>query len=507
MPEPSIILFAGSDKKTGILRKYLEALAIDVYPAKNLDEVEILTRERGIRDVLVPSWRLDQKEITWLKTGKKNKSAFNRNGVRFVMVAEKEMLEDNLLAPWQHIIVLPPQIFQRGSAYESDWNPDDFVKRKLEESLSKIINSKQGLKSIEPSPSQGTKKEVTILSDDHRERVHGYKKPEETTEFDSSGLHSDIILNSKSIRDVFDRAKLVAPTEATVLITGESGTGKELVSAMIHLNSQRKEKNFLQVNCSGIARNLIESELFGYEKGAFTGALTQKKGYFETTNGGSLFLDEIGELDISMQAKLLRVLEHGEIIRVGGAHSIRVDVRIIAATNRDLKDEVKKGNFREDLFYRLNVIRIFVPPLRKRKEDIPPLFNHFMELYNKKYHKKINDISIEAKRLLINYPWPGNVRELRNLIEGFVILKQDQRIEIDDFPADVREAGLPKLDWQGSSDPLSIRTGISLKDYEREIIKANLIANSGNRKECAQKLDISERSLYRKIKLYGLDSP
>ena len=320
MQEPSIILFAGSDKKTGILRKYLEVLAIDVYPVKTPDEVEILTRERGIRNVFVPSWCLDQKEITCLKTGKKNKSAFKKKGVWFVLLAEKKILEDNLLAPWQHIIVLPSQIFQRGPVSESDWNLDDNVKRELEESLSVIINLKQDLKRVEPGSyqgnknSRGAKKGVVVLSEDYQERIHDYKKPKEAAGFDMPGIHSDIILNSKSIREVFDKAILVAPTEATVLITGESGTGKELVSAMIHLNSQRKEKNFLQVNCSGIARNLIESELFGYEKGAFTGAQYQKKGYFETTNGGTLFLDEIGELDISMQAKLLRALEHGEII-------------------------------------------------------------------------------------------------------------------------------------------------------------------------------------------------
>jgi transcriptional regulator with PAS, ATPase and Fis domain len=449
--------------------------------------------------------------------------------LKFILVAEETVLEEKVLSPWESVVTLPEKIFYplpQESAFSL--RPDLIQELKVffnsfifpepkeltaEDAGTDISSADPDRKLINDAVlsgagDQGMPKEVSLL------RVAGQDENsfEKSSSYDTFGDWENIrindariILKSAAIREVFDRAKLVAPTDATVLVTGESGTGKELVAHMVHFNSKRKEKNFLRINCASISQNLIESELFGYEKGAFTGALGQKKGYFEATHGGTLFLDEIGELSLALQAKLLRVLEHGEVLRVGGVEPFHVNVRMVAATNRDLKTEVSLGKFREDLFYRLNVIRIYVPPLRDRKEDIPPLFNHFISICNKRYDKKINSISLDAKRLLLNYPWPGNVRELKNLIEGLVILKKDLQIRIFDFPIEMREMGIPKLDWQGVGDFIRIKSGVPLKIYEKEIIRENLKASQGNRKECALVLGISERTLYRKIKEYGLD--
>lgn len=256
-------------------------------------------------------------------------------------------------------------------------------------------------------------------------------------ELEKTGGFEKIVGKSEKMRDIFKLIKNVAKGDATVLITGESGTGKELVARAIHNQSKRAKKLFVPVNCAAIPENLLESELFGYEKGAFTGAFERRLGKFEIANGGTIFLDEISTMPMSMQAKLLRVLQERVVDRVGGASQVEIDVRVISATNSDLKHEVENRKFRSDLFYRLNVIPIVIPPLRERTEDIPLLVNHFLEKYNKEFAKKIKGFDADAMHVLSSYPWPGNVRELENLIERLVVLSGKSVITKDKLPPEI----------------------------------------------------------------------
>jgi phosphotransferase system HPr (HPr) family protein len=281
----------------------------------------------------------------------------------------------------------------------------------------------------------------------------------------------EIVGRSGKLLDVLAVASKAAATTSTVLIRGESGTGKELIARAIHYASKRKDGPFIRVNCPAIPPTLLESELFGHEKGAFTGALYQKIGKFELANGGTIFLDEIGEMCKEMQAKLLRVLQEREFERVGGNQTIKVDVRIIAATNRNLEEMVKKGEFREDLYYRLNVVPIFMPSLRERKEDIPILAEHFREKLSKKLGKKVLKITLQAMRCLISYNWPGNVRELENVIERAINLTEDEEIDVDDLPTYISGTEndsnyLINFDENGELAPF--------EEYEKEIIKKAL---------------------------------
>ncbi|RKX98455.1 MAG: sigma-54-dependent Fis family transcriptional regulator, partial [Spirochaetes bacterium] len=244
----------------------------------------------------------------------------------------------------------------------------------------------------------------------------------------------NIIGKSPAMKKVFETIELVAPSKANVLIYGESGTGKEMIADAIHHNSPRRDKPYIKVHCAAIPETLLESELFGHEKGAFTGAVARKRGRFELANHGTIFLDEIGELSLQMQVKLLRVIQEREFVRVGGEESIKVDVRIISATNKDLKEAVKNGTFREDLYYRLNVVSIYVPPLRERKDDIPLLVHKFIEEFSKENNKQIDGITNGALQALISYDWPGNVRELRNVIESIVVLTKNKIITEEDIP-------------------------------------------------------------------------
>ncbi len=251
---------------------------------------------------------------------------------------------------------------------------------------------------------------------------------------------SEIVGSSQSMAKIFEIIKKVAPSTTTILITGETGTGKELVANAIHVNSPRKRNPFIKINCSAIAENLIESELFGYEKGAFTGAVSSKQGRFELAHKGTLFLDEIGDLPREIQVKLLRVIQDHEFERVGGLQTIKVDVRLVAATNRNLQQSVKEGSFREDLFYRFNVMPIYVPPLRERKEDIPPLVSYFIEKFNRKLDRRITGVDPEVMELFQDYDWPGNIRELENLAERLVLMAKGDQIVMGDVPAELIEA-------------------------------------------------------------------
>jgi DNA-binding NtrC family response regulator len=303
---------------------------------------------------------------------------------------------------------------------------------------------------------------------------------------------SKIIGTSPAFVQIMDLVSTVAPTRSTVLLSGESGTGKEIIAEAIHFASPRGENSLIKMNCGALTDSLLESELFGHEKGAFTGAHQQRMGRFEMANGGSLFLDEIGEMSLGMQVKLLRVLQDGCFERVGSSRTIQVDVRIIAATNRDLEKDVQDGRFRQDLYYRLNVITIEIPPLRERAEDIPLLAAFFLNKYSELNNKNMIGFSREVHQVLSNYPWPGNVRELENIIERAVSLCQSQIIELSDLP--------PRLtDSPHAGGYLMIPTGISLAEIEQAVLEKTLVMTKGDKKAAARLLGISLSSLYNKL--------
>ncbi len=309
-----------------------------------------------------------------------------------------------------------------------------------------------------------------------------------------------LVGQSSAMQRVFDVLRQVSPTSATVLVLGESGTGKELVARAVHTNSPRKDKPFVAVNCAALTQGLIESELFGHVKGAFTGAVAAKEGMIVHADGGTLFLDEVGDMPLETQAKLLRVLETREVQPVGGSATRRVDIRLVAATNRDLRDLVKEGRFREDLLFRLQVVTIELPPLRERAGDVPLLIDHFLGELAAEHGRTVRGVSPEVRRLLVRYPWPGNVRELRNAIENMVLLGRGEVLDVDDVPDHIKQAtGQPESPRGGFE-----LAGRSLAELERALIEANLSLAGGNRHKAAGLLGIGERTLYRKIKEYGL---
>lgn len=306
----------------------------------------------------------------------------------------------------------------------------------------------------------------------------------------------NIIGQSASMQKVFETIRQVAQSRATVLIQGESGTGKELVAKAIHQLSPRVKAPFVAVHCAALSKNLLESELFGHEQGAFTGATERRIGRFEKSDGGSLFLDEISEIDPSVQVKILRALEERQIERVGGDQPIDLDTRLIVATNRDLEEMVKEGTFREDLFYRLYVVVINLPPLRDRKDDILLLLSHYLAFFNKENGKNIEGYTAPAVDLLCGYSWPGNVRELRNLVERMVVLSRKKVLDLSDIPASIREQTIP-ADMRVDGD-------LTLEEMEKQMIIQALEKNGGNRTKAAERLGMSRRTLHRKINRYNL---
>ena len=369
-------------------------------------------------------------------------------------------------------------------------------------------------------------------------------------------------LNGKStkLHEIAETILQVAPTNVTVLIAGESGTGKELIARGIHKHSSRRFHPFIAVNCGALAEGVLESELFGHEKGAFTGAAARRQGFFELADGGTILLDEVGEMPLATQVKLLRVLEEREFMRVGGTEDIQVDVRVVASTNRNLAAAVEKGEFRRDLFYRLKVVQIAVPPLRERREDIPLFIDTFVRQFAEENNLDFPGISEEAMQLLVNYSWPGNVRELKNLIESMVVLSPKRKIEVNDVPqyltgieeperhlpvrldktpeqaereiilralfalknevSDMKEAILQRLDGQmigdaevvdkeetppdSSSKQVAFDIGTPLDTVERQMILQTLQEAKGNRRKAAKFLGMSERTFYRRLQKYGL---
>jgi DNA-binding NtrC family response regulator len=326
------------------------------------------------------------------------------------------------------------------------------------------------------------------------------------------GARYGIIGQSTGILELYAVLDRVADTPTTVLITGESGTGKELVARALHENSSRRDKPFIKVNCAAIPKDLMESELFGYERGAFTGAVGSKPGRFELASGGTLFLDEIGSIPVEMQVKLLRALQESEFERVGGIRTIRVDVRLVAATNSDLKKEIGLGAFREDLYYRLNVVPIRLPALRERAQDIPLLTGHFIEKFNARLKKTVIGIDAQALSLLCSYPWPGNIRELENVIERAVLFCDKTEIGIADIPAEIRGESLdrnltplpPVAAPPGSSDGLKEQVKAAMSRLERELIVRALGQTHGNVTHAARLLKISRKGLQLKMKELNL---
>jgi two-component system response regulator HydG len=309
----------------------------------------------------------------------------------------------------------------------------------------------------------------------------------------------EIVGQSPGMLKILDTVRRVAPSDLPVLIQGESGTGKELLAQAIHNHSRRKENRLVALNCAGLSESILEDELFGHVKGAYTGAAGDRKGRFEHADGGTIFLDEVGDMPLAMQAKLLRVLENGEVVRLGSNESIHVNIRLISATNRDLSELVAEKKFREDLYFRIAGAAIHVPPLRDRPDDIPLLMEHFIQRAAKRHGKKITGVTPDARRVLLGYEWPGNVRQLRNAIENMVVLAESDKLTVADLPPEIHtgpaaagDAALPSL------------VGISIQDAEKELIRNTLRMVSGNREQAANILGIGERTLYRKIKEYDI---
>ena len=327
-----------------------------------------------------------------------------------------------------------------------------------------------------------------ILAEQNRELKEKLLKSESPDE---------MIGKSDSLNRVRQMISKAAPARASVLITGESGVGKELVARAVHEQSDRASGPFIVVHCAALSENLIESELFGFEKGAFTGAENLHKGRFELADGGTIFLDEIGEVNLATQVKLLRVLQEHKFERVGGEKSIEVDVRVVAATNRNLEDEVKAGKFREDLFYRLNVVRIEMPSLRERMDDIPLLMHSFLREFNIENKKNIKGFDKASKAAMIKYTWPGNIRELKNAVESAVVMCTGDEIKMEDLPRALRSRGEEKV--------ISIPIGITMDEAEKIIIQENLAANKGNKSRTADILGIGRKTLHRKLEELNID--
>ncbi|CAM4073431.1 sigma-54 dependent transcriptional regulator [Treponema peruense] len=318
-------------------------------------------------------------------------------------------------------------------------------------------------------------------------------------EIEGENVLSGMIGKSQAMLKIMETIKKAASSKANVLITGESGVGKEVVARAIHELSPRKNKTMINVHCAALSETLLESELFGHEKGAFTGADHLQKGRFELAHGSTIFLDEIGEINQNVQIKILRVLAERKFERVGGEQTIDVDVRVIAATNRNLEEEIKKGNFREDLYFRLNVIHIHVPPLRERKDDLPLLMASFLEEFNRENSRSIKGVDSRAKSAMFKYDWPGNIRELRNCMESAVVMCSGDEIGLDDLP--------PSISRSAGTESIVIPLGITLDEADKVIVQQNLAANRNNKSKTAEILGIGRKTLQRKIVDWGIETP
>lgn len=443
----------------------------------------IIDDERGTREAMGKFLRLDY-DITLAEDGEKGINLLNRN--HYDLILSDIRMEPgpsglDVLAASLKLSPPPPCILF--TAYGS-----------IETAVEAV---KQGAFDFVTKPVNFDRLEIII-----RRALESVSLKEENTELKrklgSSFGVKGMIGNSAKMKNIIETIEQVAPTRTTVLITGESGTGKELVAQAIHQCSGRTGK-FVPVHCSALPDNLIESELFGHERGAFTGAVEMRKGRFELAEGGTIFLDEIGEIPLHIQVKLLRVLESRSFERIGGSETIVTDARVVAATNRDLKKMVEEGTFREDLFYRLDVVSLEIPPLRERKEDIPLLVKHYLDVFNKENSKDIG-ITETAMASLCAYAWPGNIRELRNCVERMVVLCRGKMIELENVPVDVREGVTP-----GIAKTVLAQPSCDLECNEKMLIERALNECKGNRTKAAEKLGISRRTLHRKLHTYNLE--
>lgn len=440
----------------------------------------IVDDEKNIREGLGEALRLDGYDIALAVDGSDGWKRFQKGDIDLVITdlrmpglsGEELLLRIGAEAPGVPVIVLTGHGTVENAVEAMRAGAYDFITKPVNlDRLGLLV--KRALQNRE-------------LARQHRELQ---EEIERRKQFDS------IVGKSAGMRRVFDMVRQVAPTRASVLITGESGVGKELIADALHDLSPRKGKPLVKVHCAALAATLLESELFGHEKGAFTGAISRKRGRFELANEGTLFLDEIGEIDQNVQIKILRVLQDKKFERVGGEETLEVDVRVITATNRDLKAEIEKGTFREDLFYRLNVVNIHVPPLRERKDDIPLLAASFLKEFAEENGKRIDGLDARARAALYAYDWPGNVRELRNCVESAVVMAKSSIVGIDDLPPSIRagdDAG-----W------IRIPVGSTLAEAEKLVIRETLSNNKGNKSRTAEILDIGRKTLHRKLAEYG----
>ncbi|HQC27006.1 MAG TPA: sigma-54 dependent transcriptional regulator [Treponemataceae bacterium] len=439
----------------------------------------IIDDEKNIREGLAESMELEGYNPILAKDGKEGLERISRGDIdlvitdlRMPLVSGEEVLEQvNAQSPGLPVIVL--------TGHGSIDSAVDAMRNGAYDFLTKPLN----LDRLGLIVKRALQNRQLVLQ--HRELQH---------ELESKQTFESIIGKSAEMQKVFDMVRRVADSKASVLITGESGVGKELIANALHNLSSRKDKPLIKVHCAALTESLLESELFGHEKGAFTGAISRKRGRFELAHGGSIFLDEIGEIDQNIQIKLLRVLQEKEFERVGGEETIQVDSRVIAATNKDLVEQIKKKQFREDLYYRLNVVHIHLPPLRERKDDIPLMITQFVQEFAEENNKNIIGIDAKARSLLYSYDWPGNIRQLRNCIESAVVMSQGDTIQVEDLPPTIAESR--------GENSLHIPLGITMAEAEKVIILENLAFFKGNKSKTADSLGIGRKTIHRKLDDY-----
>lgn len=443
----------------------------------------IVDDEKNTRDGLARALRR-RYEVLLAENGEEALTSLSNHTID-VVLSDLRMPRMDGLTLLQRILARSPQpIFILLTAYGSVENAVEAMKRGAYHYLTKPVHLEELDILLQRALS------TRDLSDENRQ-LHRL--------LDAKFGMENIIGKSAAMQDVFETVQQVAPSRATVLIEGESGTGKELIARAIHRLSPREKSPLISVHCAALSETLLESELFGHEKGAFTGAAERRKGRFEMADGGTLFLDEVGEIPMSTQVKILRVLEERNFERVGGRETIDVDVRLVAATNRDLKAMVEEGKFREDLYYRLNVVKVELPPLRSRHGDIDLLLAHYAEVFASENGKELNGFTPDALDVLTAYSWPGNVRELRNVVERMVVLSRGDRLSVRDLPREIREQAAGQ---QGGSTQAG--EAFSLEGAEKDMILKALKACEGNRTRAAEQLGISRRTLHRKLNEYGL---
>lgn len=443
----------------------------------------IIDDEKNIREGLAESLSLDGYNPMLAKDGKEGLELISRGDIDLVItdlrmphVSGEEVLEKvNAQSPGLPVIVL--------TGHGSIDSAVDAMRNGAYDFLTKPLN----LDRLSLIVKRALQNRQLVLQ--HRALQN---------ELENKQTFESIIGKSAEMQKIFDMLSRVADSKASVLITGESGVGKELIANALHNLSSRKEKPFIKVHCAALSESLLESELFGHEKGAFTGAISRKRGRFELAHGGSIFLDEIGEIDQNVQIKLLRVLQEREFERVGGEETIQVDTRVIAATNKDLLEQIKKQVFREDLYYRLNVVHIHVPPLRERKDDIPLMVTKFIEEFANENNKTILGIEAKARSILYTYDWPGNIRQLRNCIESAVVMCQGDTIQVADLP--------PTITDNSGGNTIAIPLGGRMADAEKTIILENLAFFKGNKSKTADSLGIGRKTIHRKLDEYSLDT-